>query len=161
EPTVMTPSGGTYQFTGLTTGAYQVVIVPPTGRLTTLPLGGVRGATVIEGQATTGINFGTILPVPPTGNHDPVINNTPPATATVGIQWRHEILATDPDPGDILSYEAPVATDGLAVDPVTGVVAWTPAPDQIGTFDLILLVRDNHGGVTWKAYQVTVGAANT
>ena len=164
EPSVTTPANGTYQFTGLTPGSYRIVVIPPTGRITTLPIAGLHLVSVSEGQAATGKDFGTIVPPTFPTNRDPVIHDdtpetAPPATGTAGQPWQHEILATDPD-GHTLTYSAPVAPEGLVVDEDTGLVAWTPTAEQIGPVDLILLVEDGHGGVDWEHYQIDVAPAN-
>jgi hypothetical protein len=63
-------------------------------------------------------------------NKEPVIGSTPGTTAKVGLEYTYEIEATDPDEEDILTYTLLVNPDGMTINESTGVVSWTPAPNQ-------------------------------
>ncbi|GAB4172912.1 MAG: multicopper oxidase domain-containing protein [Geothermobacteraceae bacterium] len=52
--------------------------------------------------------------------------------------------ATDPDTGDTLTFSlaSAGAPAGMAIDPATGAVSWTPTYDQIGTHNVTVSVTD-------------------
>src|SRR5207247_2488585 len=54
----------------------------------------------------------------------------------------------------------PVKPAGMAVDPVTGIVVWTPTADQVGPADVILRVQDGNGGVALQPFQLLVSLTN-
>jgi regulation of enolase protein 1 (concanavalin A-like superfamily) len=59
ERTATTDSSGSYRFSGLAAGSYNVRSTPPSGTTTTAPAGGVYHVTLTTGQARTGVNFGS------------------------------------------------------------------------------------------------------
>ncbi len=67
------------------------------------------------------------------------------------------VTATDPDPGDVLTYEW-TATDGTFADPTLPATTWT-APMADGTFRLTITVRDAAGARRAVRVDVPVGAA--
>src|SRR5205807_13620 len=79
--------------------------------------------------------------------------------ATVGHLLRYDAKATDPD-GDPLTYDLVVKPVGMAVDSTSGTVVWTPTPDEVGTFNAILLVQDGRGGVDLQPFSILVRAEN-
>lgn len=59
DQTTRTDGGGAYQFTNLVPGTYHVRANPPTGTALTSPASGVYDVTVAEGDARTGLDFGS------------------------------------------------------------------------------------------------------
>src|SRR3989442_924161 len=56
----------------------------------------------------------------------------------------------------------PILSAGMAVDPILGVVAWLPTPDQVGLSAPVLLrVTDTKGNVALQSFTVNVVAADT
>ena len=80
----------------------------------------------------------------PSINHPPTIISTPNTTAFVDTPYIYDVNATDPDVGDILTYSLTSnIPEGMAIDPTTGVINWTPTAIQIGDNDVIVEVSDN------------------
>jgi hypothetical protein len=78
-------------------------------------------------------------------NSTPALTAIPDQIAQVGVPFHLSAVATDPDPGQVLSFSllagAPV---GATLDPATGLFAWTPTPDYSWTTNLIgIQVSDN------------------
>src|SRR5205085_6747257 len=74
----------------------------------------------------------------------------------VGVKdYFYEVEAIDPD-GDPLNYSLRVAPLGMGMDPVTGLIRWSPTIDQIGNHNVTVQVSDGHGGLATQSYVVTV-----
>ena len=75
-------------------------------------------------------------------NHRPTINSTPPTTATVGITYNYQVMATDAD-GDSLAYSLNTAPDeGMVIEVNTGLITWTPTEEQVGEQEVEVEVSD-------------------
>ena len=160
EQSTMTDSEGNYSFPNLAPGTYTVAEEPQTWLGPNDSSHADLRDHVESGQVVTGIDFGN---QPSTGslpNRPPSFTSTPPPTALVGQPLIYRASATDPD-GDPLTYDLVVRPAGMAVDPTTGVVVWTPTPDQDGAQNAILRVSDGHGGVALQTFQIAVRRANT
>jgi RHS repeat-associated protein len=55
----------------------------------------------------------------------------------------------------------PFVAAGLAVDPTTGVVSWTPTQQDIGVHPATVLIKDNAGNTTRHAFTLTVADTPT
>ena len=70
-------------------------------------------------------------------NTAPAITSTPPGPAFVNSPYQYSVRAQDAD-GDPLSFHLTTGPAGMAVDPVSGILSWTPTSSQLGsalTFD--------------------------
>jgi hypothetical protein len=105
--------------------------------------------------------------VPPTNTVDqpPVFGTTPPnpGSATVGLPFRYNAIATDPELDYPLTFDLPVHPRGMVIDPSLGVVAWTPTADQAtgaspgaGTYSVLLRVTDTKGSVALQSFTINV-----
>jgi hypothetical protein len=94
-----------------------------------------------------------------------VINvlNSPPNVSSISdqtVQERDTLIvtpgATDAD-GDTLTWSGSNLPSGATVNAMTGVLTWTPAPGQAGTYTgVTLTAADGHGGVTSVTFTITV-----
>jgi serine protease AprX len=92
-------------------------------------------------------------------NSPPVITSAPPLGATVGSLYHYAVMASDPD-GDVLGYFLDTAPAGMAIDAVTGLVRWTPGPDQVGPHGVYVRVNDARAKSATQAFVVTAAAPN-
>ena len=90
--------------------------------------------------------------------------NTPPALAPVpdqallvGQALTVQLVADDPDVGDVLTYGVVSGPAGLTVDPNTGLLGWIPGPDQVGTTEVTVQVTDLAGATDSEGFDVAVG----
>lgn len=60
--------------------------------------------------------------------------------------------------GDPLAYSLAASPEGMAIDGVTGIVAWTPTVGQVGPRSVIVRVNNGVGGFTTQAFSVLVSA---
>ncbi len=95
---------------------------------------------------------------PPIGNRPPVITSTPVFSAEVDAVYEYAVTAIDPD-GDDISFAAEQMPEGMHIDPVTGVIRWTPTAAQAGEYTLIITVKDSNNAVASQGF-VLVAAVN-
>jgi RHS repeat-associated protein len=89
----------------------------------------------------------------------PTITSTPPVAAVEHVRYRHQLVATSPHAGDVLTYQLSQAPDGATVDPLTGEVTWTPPWGRVGAFPFGVLVTSRNGLTAGKSWTVTVTAS--
>lgn len=161
ETSTKTNALGDYAFTGLAPGTYDVKEVQESGWTQVLPTSPTNySVAVASGQVVRGKDFGNVQVDPRGPNHAPTFASTAILTGQVGVNYRYVAHANDID-HDRLTYDLPVHPAGMAVDPLWGVITWTPTPDQVGSNNNVLLrVEDGRGGVDLQSFQVTVAPAN-
>jgi YVTN family beta-propeller protein len=119
------PNGDTLTFSasGLPTG---LGIQPSTGLITGTPtVTGVYNvtATVSDGTSTDSESFTWTITG---GNVAPVVTNPGDQSGTVGAAVDLAIVASDPNPGDTLTYSASGLPAGLGINGSTGHITGTP-----------------------------------
>jgi hypothetical protein len=91
-------------------------------------------------------------------NTPPVISSVPPTQGGVGQLYAYAVQGTDAD-GDALRYLLPALPAGMAIDPVTGAIHWTPDQTQVGSHDVVVGVTDDQGGNAMQAFTIVVAPA--
>lgn len=89
-------------------------------------------------------------------NGPPAILSTPPTTTVPGADYAYSVIAEDGDPGDGLTFGLDEAPAGMTIDPVTGLVLWTPVVSQLGDHDVSVRATDSRGLFDVQSYTVTV-----
>lgn len=89
------------------------------------------------------------------GNTPPVIITSPTGSAVYGQLYNYDVDATDAD-GDSLSYLLVSAPQGMTIDSVTGIIAWTPLVTQGGTHPIEIRVEDGRGGYAIQRFGLYV-----
>jgi RHS repeat-associated protein len=100
----------------------------------------------------------TVEVLPPPVNHPPQITSTPVTQATVNQHYQYDVDATDLD-GDLLSYSLPLSAADMLIDPVTGLIQWTPT--STGTQPVTVKVDDGQGGSDNQSFNITVSPAGS
>ena len=129
----------------------------------------VLGILTSEGRMLVAANdnmYGTepylLDPVSPSANHPPILKPLAGMVATAGQLLSVQLDATDPDPGQTLTYSLDArAPSGATMDSATGLLTYTPRMPGIQT--IVVWVRDN-GNPSLSAFQdvvVTVSAPTT
>ncbi|MHB8861524.1 MAG: putative Ig domain-containing protein [Pirellulaceae bacterium] len=88
-------------------------------------------------------------------NTTPVITGAPSNSAVADLPYAYQVAAQDPD-GDPLSYQLTTAPVGMAMDPISGLLFWTPTSAQLGSHAVTIAVSDGRGGEATQSFQVTV-----
>ncbi|GGY69423.1 hypothetical protein GCM10011613_12200 [Cellvibrio zantedeschiae] len=157
--------GDTLSYSVTTNAAHGTVTVNPvTGAFVYTPVANYSGAdqfvvSVSDGNggvSTSVINVG-VTPV----NDAPVTNNLSLSTAE-DTPVSGQVLATDPDVGDILTYSiASFASHGnISLDPATGNFTYTPSNNFNGSDSFVVSVDDGKGGVSFSVVSVGVSPTN-
>jgi PKD repeat protein len=94
-------------------------------------------------------------PTPTPSNETPILTSYPITTATVGAEYTYDVKATDPD-GDTLTYSLTVKPTGMAIDPATGLIKWTPKTK--GNYAVVVKVSDGDLDIT-QSFLIMVSAA--
>lgn len=92
-------------------------------------------------------------------NRNPVIESTTALQAVGGELYSYKIKASDAD-ADVLIFDLPVAPEGMTIDPSTGLLAWIPTLNQLGTHDAIVRVKDGYQGFDLHAFSISAAASN-
>ena len=98
------------------------------------------------------VTTGPALPPAP-----PAITSPAVTTALVGVPYAYQLIATDPNPGDTLTWSLDVSPAGMTIS-ATGLVAWTPG--ATGTYPTTVRVSDPGGLFATQSFSVAVAAAN-
>ncbi len=144
------------RFTSLVDDYYGPLI----DNLRVTPLAAASYHRVVLGDkvVATGKDFGN---QPISGaNQPPAFTSDPPASASSDQLLRYDSVAIDPD-NDSLTFDLPLAPDGMTVHPDRGIVVWQPTRDQIGTHQVVLRVKDGQGGIDLQSFTVTVAKPNS
>ncbi|MDH4319767.1 MAG: FG-GAP-like repeat-containing protein, partial [Desulfobulbaceae bacterium] len=79
----------------------------------------------------------------------------PPPYAGIGELYQYQVQAVDPDK-NTLSFSLLRAPEGMAIDPVTGVISWTPIAEQLGKQYITIKVEDGQEGEDVQPGEITV-----
>jgi len=88
-------------------------------------------------------------------NHAPIFTSTPNLEATSTLSYSYQATASDPD-DDVLAFSLTSGPAGLTVDPITGLVSWSPGEGQVGDHPVTLHVEDPEGLFDTQTYIITV-----
>lgn len=81
--------------------------------------------------------------------------SVPPVWIRAERPWSFWVEAVDPA-GWPLTYALVVGPPGATLDPVTGLLQWTPSPSQVGHHDLVVQARNDVGGTVQQAFTLAV-----
>ncbi len=84
-----------------------------------------------------------------------MFTSVPVVDGNVNTAYTYPAVAADLD-GNALTFSVVTGPQGLTINPVSGLVTWSPAADELGTNNVMLAVTDGHGGTATQAYAVIV-----
>lgn len=157
------PGGSTLTF-ALVAGPAGFDMNVETGVATWTPAAGQTGPQAVVLQVRDGRgNFSTqafeIVVGAGLENQPPLPLSQPPSEATVGVPLSYTFQAMDPD-GGVLAFSIVRGPTGMTIDSATGVVAWTPASDDIGIVTVTLAAHDPQGAAVVQSFLLDVLAPN-
>jgi len=85
----------------------------------------------------------------------PTITSTPITVATVDVLYNYNVVATDPNEEDSLTYTLTTSPTGMTINSTTGVINWTPSTE--GDYDVTVEVSDGELLDT-QSFVITVNA---
>ena len=103
----------------------------------------------------------TICVVVPATNTPPTLDPIADQSVQVGQTLQITATATDPDPGEILSFSLDLAPTGMTIDGASGAISWTPSASQTGVADVTVRVTDTATAFDTESFQVNVGLLNS
>jgi YD repeat-containing protein len=159
EPAATTDAGGAYTFTDLAAGSYTVSLLGEAGWRPTTPSDGAANLSVVTGQTLTA-DFGSTQQGVSAEDRAPAFTSTAPSQAQVDQLYRYAAAVGNPDNRPV-TFDLPMAPEGLTVDPVTGAVGWIPSLSQTGAHRVLLRVCDDRGLVAIQDFTVDVQPVNT
>ena len=93
----------------------------------------------------------------PMADDDPVFDSTPTGPAVENHPYEYQVLAHDPN-GDPLTLTLDTFPPGMTFDPDTGLVSWTPATGDAGTYSVAITADDQRGGTLTQSFDLDVVA---
>jgi hypothetical protein len=90
-------------------------------------------------------------------NQAPAITSPAVTTAVTTYAYNYQVVASDPNVGDTLTYSLTTAPAGMTVS-ATGLIAWTPTAAQVGPQAVTARVQDQGGLFATQSFTVTVAA---
>jgi RHS repeat-associated protein len=147
----------------LTTAPAGMTIDPSTGLITWTPADAQAGTqaaalAVSDGQGgTVTQNWNVVVATAASAPDRPpmITSTTPPQTAAVGQLFQYTVTATDPD-GPTPSFSLPNAPAGMTIDPVSGLVQWTPTAAQAGVARVTVAATDAQGAAALQSFSIAV-----
>ncbi len=136
------------------------VTVNPTGTLTYTPNADFYGKdtfTYIVTDREGMTDRATVRVEVTSANDAPLITSKPVIAAMVGVQYRYDVEARDPDRTDELTYSLTSRPSGMTIESATGLIRWTPTEGQEDeTFAVAVKVTDSLPASDVQQYEVRV-----
>jgi hypothetical protein len=136
------------------------------GALTGTPPAGTTGTfadiaiSVTDGAASAALPPFSIAVTGPVTNVAPQLSGAPPTTATQGVAYAFQPIASDAD-GDALTFTIANRPSWATFSSTTGRLAGTPGASHVRVYNNIVIgVRDGKTTVQLPAFSITVAAAN-
>ncbi|MCD4722958.1 MAG: right-handed parallel beta-helix repeat-containing protein [Desulfobacula sp.] len=89
------------------------------------------------------------------GNNISQFTSRPVIHAMSGESYEYQVLATDFD-NDTLIFSLTAYPTGMTIDPVTGLITWTPDDTILGNHTISVKVEDPFGGMDTQTYILNV-----
>ena len=134
-----------------------------TGLIAWTPPPGSPASVQVSVTASDGVGgsdaqtFTLAVAAAPHANQAPRITSTPDTTGATTALYVYDVHADDPDSGDVLTFSLVQPPQGMAIDPTSGHVSWTPSAAQTGAFPIIVRVTDGKDAAQ-QAYELTIVA---
>jgi RHS repeat-associated protein len=156
------PEGGALVFS-LDQAPNGLTIDPSTGLIQWTPtLNQLDGNSVVVRVSDVSGLFAVqafVVQVSPVPTLPPVITSTPVTSGAVGKPYTYPVTATDPDPGDTITYSLNGAPLGMTIDPAGGAISWLPVITQTGPQNVSVIASDGKGGTAAQTFSINVSTA--
>lgn len=149
----------------LTTAANGMTIASSTGLIHWTPTVaqiGTQDVTVLvdDGQGGTATQTWSVVVTSVPINHPPTITSTPPLAPPSGMPYQYAVLATDPD-GQSVGFSLVAAPANMTIDPVSGLIQWTPTLAQLGNNRITVAATDPQGLSALQSFSIVVVLGNS
>tara|TARA_R110002167_G_scaffold352262_1_gene565134 strand:- start:1303 stop:19128 length:17826 start_codon:yes stop_codon:yes gene_type:complete len=87
-------------------------------------------------------------------NAAPVITSTPDQSVDINVAYSYEVSASDPNPGDTVTFALTDSPAGATINAETGVLSWTSSTP--GLYSFTITATDQDGATGSQTYQLQV-----
>tara|TARA_E500000305_G_scaffold36763_3_gene28012 strand:+ start:86 stop:17857 length:17772 start_codon:yes stop_codon:yes gene_type:complete len=87
-------------------------------------------------------------------NAAPVITSTPDQSVDINVAYSYEVIASDPNPGDTVTFALTDSPAGATINAETGVLSWTSSTP--GLYSFTITATDQDGATGSQTYQLQV-----
>ena len=101
----------------------------------------------------------TPSPTPTPAEHAPEIVSQPIERAGMQYLYRYPVEAFDPDPDEVVTFRLDMAPAGMKIDPITGVIEWSPQESDLGDHQVVVVAADSTGRSDTQAFELRVDEA--
>jgi hypothetical protein len=112
--------------------------------------------TDLVGFADTQFYQITVTDTSTSPNFPPQITSQPDTLTYVDSLYQYQVVASDPNPGDILEYSLPISPTFMNINPNTGFISGTPQFSDSGRHTVRVVVTDQLGASALQNYQLRV-----
>jgi hypothetical protein len=137
---IVSPTAPETSFVPDVPGTYTIQLIVRDGKVDSVP-----ALVVVQVQAI---------------NHPPLITSTAVTSATVGQPYSYPAVAVDPDIGDVLTWSLVTFPSGMTIEPVSGLIAWTPGDGQVGSHPVSVRATDQGGLPATQNFTIVVALPN-
>ena len=88
-------------------------------------------------------------------NRAPRITSSALTTVVAGTDYAYDVEAADDDE-DVPAFTLEVAPMGMTIDPVSGLISWSPGEEEAGDHPVVVKASDPFGGWARQNYVLTV-----
>ncbi|MDF2179906.1 putative Ig domain-containing protein [Aliiglaciecola sp. CAU 1673] len=106
-------------------------------------------------QGTITINIGGEIE-----NRVPIITSTAVTSAAEDAIYLYQVMATDEDALNTLSFELSQSPNGMTIDASTGLINWMPEQRDVGEHSVTVIAIDPEQGQATQSYQLSVANTN-
>lgn len=92
-------------------------------------------------------------------NDTPTITSLAPTAAVQSQLFQYQAQASDPDFGDVLTWQLTTAPLGMSISS-SGLISWTPTQAQIGSQNVVVQVHDFAGLSAQQTFAISVTNVN-
>lgn len=89
-------------------------------------------------------------------NEAPLITSIAITTATENSTYSYDVEATDGDVGDSITFSLTTQPEGMTIVPETGLIEWTPSPDQVQDTNVTVVATDLAGATNEQSFMISV-----
>ena len=160
------PDGDILTFSFLISPPAGMTIDPTSGKIDWLPQADQLHENPVEIRVIDGqggeANQAYIIHVFADPENNPPIFISEPVMSFTGshskdtLDYRYDAAAIDTDGDTLTYYSLPENPGGMTIDPDSGLILWTPTPEDQGSHRVSLGVSDSRGGRDTQEYQIEV-----